>query len=88
MTQRVLVTEPLAARGLDALRSAGLEVDERIGLSPEELLDAVPGAAALIIRSATRVTAPVLDAGPTSSSSVAPASGSTTSMSTPRPLAA
>jgi len=63
MTQRVLVTEPLAARGLDALRAAGLEVDERIGLSPEELLEAVPGAAALIIRSATRVTAPVLDAG-------------------------
>jgi D-3-phosphoglycerate dehydrogenase / 2-oxoglutarate reductase len=63
MAQRVLVTEPLAARGLDALRAAGLEVDERIGLSADELLEAVPGAAALIIRSATRVTAPVLDSG-------------------------
>src|SRR5207253_5115270 len=32
------------------------------GLSPEELLDAVRGAAALVIRSATQVTADVLEA--------------------------
>ena len=32
------------------------------GLSPEELLGAIPGAAALIIRSATKVTAEVLEA--------------------------
>jgi D-3-phosphoglycerate dehydrogenase len=59
---RVLVTEKLAERGLEALRSAGLDVDVRLGLSPEELLDAVRGAQALIVRSATRVTAEVLDA--------------------------
>jgi D-3-phosphoglycerate dehydrogenase len=60
---RVLVTEQLAARGLEAMRSAGLEVDERLGLTPEGLLGAVPGAAALIIRSATTVTEAVLEAG-------------------------
>ncbi|HEX5616006.1 MAG TPA: phosphoglycerate dehydrogenase, partial [Acidimicrobiia bacterium] len=60
---RVLVAEPLATRGLDALRDAGFTVDERIGLSPAELCDAVRGAAALIIRSATRVDAEVLEAG-------------------------
>jgi len=60
---RVLVTEQLAATGLDALRGADLEVDERLGLGPDALLDAVPGAAALIIRSATQVTADVLEAG-------------------------
>jgi D-3-phosphoglycerate dehydrogenase len=60
---RILVTEQLAERGLTALRDAGHEVDERLGLSPEELLDVVPGAAALIIRSATKVTAEVLAAG-------------------------
>jgi D-3-phosphoglycerate dehydrogenase / 2-oxoglutarate reductase len=59
----VLVTEPLAVRGLERMRAAGLEVDERVGLSPEELLDAVAGAAALVIRSATKVTEAVLDAG-------------------------
>ncbi len=63
MAPRVLVTEQLALRGLDALREAGFEVDERLGLSPEELVEAVKGAAALVIRSATRVTSDVLDAG-------------------------
>jgi D-3-phosphoglycerate dehydrogenase len=63
MAPRVLVSERIAPRGLDALRDAGYEVDERLGLSPEELLDAVQGASALIIRSATRVIAEVLDAG-------------------------
>ncbi|MCU1454534.1 MAG: serA [Acidimicrobiales bacterium] len=60
---RVLVTEKIAEGGLDRLRAQGHEVDTQLGLSPEELLDAVAGAHALIIRSATTVTAEVLDAG-------------------------
>ena len=60
---RILVTEEIAEGGLDRLRHAGHEVDVRLGLSPDELLEAVPGAAALIIRSATQVTADVLAAG-------------------------
>ena len=59
---RVLVTEKIAARGLALLSEAGHEVDVREGLSPGELRDAVPGAHALIIRSATKVTAEVLGA--------------------------
>jgi len=57
---RILVTEEIADRGLALLRGAGHEVDVRLGLTPEQLLDAVPGAHALIIRSATQVTAEVL----------------------------
>jgi D-3-phosphoglycerate dehydrogenase len=60
---RVLVTEEIAEPGLALLRSAGHDVDVQLGLSPEELQSVVPGASALIIRSATRVTAAVLDAG-------------------------
>jgi D-3-phosphoglycerate dehydrogenase / 2-oxoglutarate reductase len=60
---RVLVTEEIASSGLAALRAAGHEVDVRLGLSPEELLDAVVGAQALIIRSATQVNAATLEAG-------------------------
>ena len=60
---RVLVTEELAERGLDHMRAAGLEVDVQLGLSPDDLLSAVPGAAAIVIRSATQVTAEVLAAG-------------------------
>src|SRR5260221_2151105 len=62
MAARVLVSEPLAERGLVAMRTAGLDVDVQTGLSPEQLLDAVRGAQALVIRSATEVTAAVLEA--------------------------
>lgn len=60
---RILVTEEIAASGLDMLRDAGHDVDVRLGLSAEELIEAVAGADALIIRSATMVTADVLEAG-------------------------
>ena len=59
---RVLVTEEIADNGLDRLRAAGHDVDVRLGLSPAELLDAITSANALIIRSATQVTADVLNA--------------------------
>ncbi|HWL41414.1 MAG TPA: phosphoglycerate dehydrogenase [Ilumatobacter sp.] len=60
---RILVTEAIAEGGLDRLRAAGHTVDVQQGLSPEQLLSAVAGAHALIIRSATQVTAEVLAAG-------------------------
>jgi D-3-phosphoglycerate dehydrogenase len=60
---RVLVTEKLAESGLDDLRAAGHEVDVQLDLSPEALLGVMPGAHALIVRSATQVTAEVLEAG-------------------------
>lgn len=59
---RVLVTEEIADSGLQALRDAGHEVDVRLGLTAEQLLDVVGDAAALIIRSSTKVTAEVLAA--------------------------
>src|SRR5205807_9096378 len=58
---KVLVTEEIAEGGLDRLRQAGHDVDIRLGLSPDALLEAVRSAHALIVRSATKVTAPVLD---------------------------
>ena len=60
---RVLVTEEIAESGLNALRAAGHEVDVQLGLSPEALIATIPGAHALIIRSATQVDAPTLAAG-------------------------
>ena len=62
---RVLVTEKIAQSGLDLLADAGHDVDVREGLSPDQLLEAVASAHALIIRSATKVTAEVLAAGTT-----------------------
>ncbi len=59
----VLVTEELAESGLAAMRAAGHDVDVRLGLSPDELLAALPGANALVIRSSTKVTDEALAAG-------------------------
>ncbi len=59
---RILVTESIAEKGLDQLRKAGHEVDVQEDLSPADLLIAIKGAAALVIRSATKVTADVLEA--------------------------
>src|SRR6185436_5089490 len=60
---RILVTEEIAEGGLDRLRAAGHDVDVRLDLSPADLLEVIPGASALIIRSATDVTDAVLAAG-------------------------
>lgn len=60
---RILVTERLSPRGLEQMAAAGHELDVRIGLSPDGLIEAVVGAAALVIRSETVVTAAVLEAG-------------------------
>ena len=60
---RVLVTEKIADRGIDLLVEEGHDVDVQEGLSPEQLLEAVAGAHALVVRSATRVTGEVLAAG-------------------------
>ena len=57
---RILVTEEIADGGLDRLRGAGHEVDVQLDL--DQLLTHIVGAHALIIRSATQVTAEVLEA--------------------------
>ena len=59
---RILVTEAIAEGGLDRLRDAGHTVDVRLGLDPDALIGAIGGAHALIIRSATQVTAELLGA--------------------------
>ncbi|NDF81767.1 MAG: phosphoglycerate dehydrogenase [Actinobacteria bacterium] len=59
---RVLVTEEIAERGLDRLRAAGHHVDIQLGLNGESLIDALRGAQALIVRSATNVDAAVFEA--------------------------
>lgn len=52
---RILVTEELAEGGLARMREAGHEVDVRIGLDPDQLREAIRGAHALVVRSATKV---------------------------------
>ena len=59
---RILVTEPIAEEGLARLRAAA-HVDVRTNLDKAGLIAILPEYDALIVRSATRVTAEVLAAG-------------------------
>jgi D-3-phosphoglycerate dehydrogenase len=59
---KVLIAEPLADAGVELLRTAH-EVDARTAMTREELLAAIAGVDALVVRSATRVDAEVLETG-------------------------
>lgn len=63
MTKKVLVSEKLAEAGLAVLRDKGIEVDVKLKMTPEELLAAIPEYDGLIVRSATKVTREVIEAG-------------------------
>ena len=63
MTKKVLVAERLADAGLAVLRDKGYEVDVKLKMPPEELIAAIPAYDALIVRSATKVTREVIEAG-------------------------
>jgi D-3-phosphoglycerate dehydrogenase len=60
---RILVTEKLAQAGLDAMSAAGHEVVEELEWTPESLLTLIKGYNALVVRSATKVTKELLEAG-------------------------
>ena len=60
----ILITDRIAREGVDFLRAQlpGAAIDERPGLSPEQLQAAIGSYQALIVRSETRVTAAILSA--------------------------
>ncbi len=62
MSPRILICDELAPAALEAFRSRGFEPEIRTGLSEEELVATVPGADAVVVRSATKITRNVLEA--------------------------
>ena len=60
---KVIITDPIAPEGVKLLKDAGIEVDERPGLPADELIKAIPAYDAIIVRSATKVTADIINAG-------------------------
>lgn len=61
MGERVVVADRLAAPGVQLLKaSQGLDVVETVGKGPEALREALVDAAALVVRSETKVTAEVM----------------------------
>ena len=62
-TFRVLVSDPISEKGVDALRSAPeISVDVNTGLAPDELLKIIGDYHGLVVRSQTKVTAEVFAA--------------------------
>lgn len=59
---KVLVSDKLSDKGVEILRSAGLTVDVKTKLTKEELLKEITEYDGLVIRSATKVTAEVINA--------------------------
>ncbi len=59
---KVLITDNVAAEGVELLQKH-VDVDIKRGLSPEELIATIPSYDALVVRSETKVTEPVITAG-------------------------
>jgi D-3-phosphoglycerate dehydrogenase len=61
---KILVADDLPASALDLLRAEGWDIDARTGRPPDQLTRDVADAEAIVVRSATRVTAPIISAAP------------------------
>ncbi len=59
---KVLVSDNISSKGIEILRKAGLDVDVKTGLKPDELKSIIGEYHALVVRSATKVTSDVIDA--------------------------
>ena len=60
---KVIVSDPIADKGVEMMRQAGIEVDVNTGLPPEELERTIGGYEAIVVRSATKVRKPLIEAG-------------------------
>lgn len=61
---KVLVADRLEKDGLELLKKEkGIQADVRLGLTPEELIKTIPAYNAVIVRSSTRLTKEIINAG-------------------------
>src|SRR3989338_4596933 len=60
---KVLAMDKCVEEGLKLIREAGFEVDSKAGLSEDDLIKIIPQYDALIVRSETRVTPKIIEAG-------------------------
>ena len=59
---KVLVSDNISAKGVEILKKAGLAVDVKTGMKPEELKACIGEYDGLVIRSATKATAEIIEA--------------------------
>jgi len=60
--KKVLISDNISSKCVEILKAAGLEVDIKTGLKPEELKAIIGEYSGLVIRSATKVTADIIEA--------------------------
>jgi D-3-phosphoglycerate dehydrogenase / 2-oxoglutarate reductase len=60
--KRVLITDEISEEGIAILRQEA-DVDSRVGLKPEEIIAVIGNYEALVVRSQTKVTADIIEAG-------------------------
>lgn len=60
---KVLISDKVADSCVEALKSQGHDVTVKTGMTPEELEKFIPGFECIIVRSATKVRKPIIDAG-------------------------
>jgi len=61
--KKVLICDPLAKEAVAVLKGAGLAVDERSGLKEDDLVQCIGDYHGVIVRSATKITRRVIEAG-------------------------
>jgi D-3-phosphoglycerate dehydrogenase / 2-oxoglutarate reductase len=59
---KVLVCDSISARAVERMREACIDVDVQDAITPDALLQVIPGYDAMVVRSRTKVRKPVLDA--------------------------
>jgi D-3-phosphoglycerate dehydrogenase len=59
---KVIISDNISPKCIEILKNAGLEVDVKVGLKPEELKACIGDYHGLVIRSATKVTADIINA--------------------------
>ncbi len=59
---KILICDPTETSAIDRMRQAGLEVDVRDDISAEELPQVIPAYDGMVVRSRTKVRAPLIDA--------------------------
>lgn len=60
---KVLVTDEISASAIEIMKSAGLQIDVKLGLKEDELTSLAPNYDAFVIRSGVKITAKVLESG-------------------------
>ncbi len=59
---KVLISDNISTKGIEILKKAGLDVDVKPGMKPEELMAVIGDYHGLVVRSATKATSKIIDA--------------------------